>query len=193
MQLENKFKLLAVITSISVIAIIGLSIYIWQMNTKIDSLEKNNTLTKQDIPNTDPRSPNWDPWKEMDQMKKQMDEMMQTMPSRQYFNRDSFFASDTAEITMKETKKEYIVEIEVPNDQLAEISTEIKGNMLTIQGSFKSIKKQSDDASYFSSQSQSRFRRSLTLQEPIDEKGINTEQKDDKIIITIAKNSTTMD
>jgi len=196
--MNDKFKirLLSIILGVCIIAIAGLSYYLW--NAKHDSVRPSITA----VPSSahvlpDPWPKNWDPWKDpwdssshFSDLQKQMDEMMTHMwPGGSIFSQRGFGVSmSSPKVMVNETDDAYEVQVSVPEGQEIELNTELSDGILKISGKIKKITENDrDDGSYDHSMSTSQFSQSLALSEPIDESGMTIENKDGGMFIRVPK------
>lgn len=86
-------------------------------------------------------------------------------------------------INFDETDKAYVVTVNMPQGETVELNTNISGRIFTVSG--KVISTSSGNHSQFRSSRQ--FSQTLTLNSPVDEAKMTTEQDDQTIKITLPK------
>jgi HSP20 family molecular chaperone IbpA len=102
-------------------------------------------------------------------------------------NNSAFSFSGASGIEIMESDDAYKVLVPVPEGQKVELNTEIKGNILSVSGTFQSEQSNRSGTGFSGSASVSQFSQSVTLPQPIDADKMKTVQKDHQVIITIPK------
>jgi len=134
----------------------------------------------------------WDPYQEIERMRREMQRAFDH-PYAPY-NRPDFrrhFSEDISEPRMdvKEDDTQYTVLVDIPGADAKSLSVDLDGQRLTVGGK-QEYKKQDRDASgrvIFSERRAGRFQRSITLAEPVAQKGMQTRIDNGVLMITIPK------
>jgi len=134
----------------------------------------------------------WDPYQEIERMRREMERAFDH-PYAPY-NRPDFrrhFRANISEPRMdvKEDDKQYTVLVDIPGADAKSLSVDLDGQRLTVSGK-QEYKKQDRDASgrlIFSERRSGRFDRSITLAEPVAQKGMQTQIDNGVLKITIPK------
>lgn len=192
---QIKIRFLGGLLGVCCILVVGLGYALWNLKTNIkDDGEILQPSSLQTLP--DSWSKDWEPWKDpwdssghFSSMQKQMDEMMNLMmPGRSIFSQHGFgLSTSSPEISMKETKSAYVINVSVPKGQEIEINTKLDGGVLTISGKVKTTSENSAHGLFGKSLSTSHFSQSLTLSEPIDETAMAVKNEDGYMNIHIPK------
>lgn len=191
---QIKIRFLGVLLGVCFISIVGLGYAIWDLKTDIKEESTSFQSSSQALPV--PRSKDWDPWRDpwdssghFSNMQKQMDEMMSLMmPGKSIFTQHGFgLSTSSPEITMKETKSAYEIDVSVPKGQEIEVNTKLEDGVLTISGKVNTTSENSAHGLFGKSLSTTQFSQSLTLPEPIDETAMAVENEDGYMKIRIPK------
>ena len=134
----------------------------------------------------------WDPYQEIERMRREMERAFDH-PYAPY-NRPDFrrhFSADISEPRMdvKEDDTQYTVLVDIPGADAKSLSVDLDGQRLTVGGK-QEYKKQDRDASghvIFSERRAGSFQRSITLAEPVAQKGMQTRIENGVLTITIPK------
>ena len=151
--------------------------------------------------------PNWDPYEDIRRMHQEMREKMErAFDDRRYDfpydspGRDSqqqqnsfeyHFRENLSSPKMKvqENDQQYFISVNIPGADENDVSVRLEGQYLTIVGKQKSQQQQSDpDGQFtFSQRRSGKFQRSITLREPVDERGLRTRIDNGVLTIVIPK------
>ena len=134
----------------------------------------------------------WDPYREIERMQREMERAFDH-PYAPY-NRPDFrrhFRADLSEpkMDMREDDNQYIVLVNIPGADAKSLSVDLDGQRLSIRGK-QEYEKQDRDASgqiIFSERRSGRFQRSITLREPVEQKGMQTKIDNGVLTIIIPK------
>ena len=134
----------------------------------------------------------WDPYQEIERMQREMERAF-GHPYGPY-NRPDFrrqFRADISEPKMdvREDNNRYIVLVNIPGTEAKSLSVDLNGQRLTVSGK-QSYEKQDRDASgriIFSERRSGRFQRSITLREPVEQRGMQTKIDNGVLTIIIPK------
>lgn len=155
--------------------------------------------------NADPFWGAQDPFAEMQRMQDEMHQRMQQLMSgfgtgnfgSSLFDMDPFqsgggFGSSMGfgaepEFGFTETVDSYQVSIAIPDNSQVEISTEVNGRDLTIEGKVTVEQQSHANGGGFSSMQTRQFARTLTLPSDVDPLGISNETANGQVVITLPK------
>jgi HSP20 family protein len=134
----------------------------------------------------------WDPYREIERMQREMERAFDH-PYAPY-NRPDFrrhFRADISEPKMdvREDDNQYTVLVNIPGADAKSLSVDLDGQRLSIRGK-QEYEKQDRDASgqiIFSERRSGRFQRSITLREPVEQKGMKTKINNGVLTIIIPK------
>jgi len=134
----------------------------------------------------------WDPYQEIERMQREMERAFDH-PYAPY-NRPDFsrhFRADISEpkIDVREDNIQYTVLVNIPGADANSLSVDLDGQRLSIRGK-QEYEKQDRDASgqiIFSERRSGRFQRSITLREPVEQKGMQTKINNGVLTIIIPK------
>lgn len=111
--------------------------------------------------------------------------------TRQQSNFSYHFKEDfsTPKMRVREDERHYYVSLNIPGADENDFSVKLEGQHLTVIGKQKTQKQQSDpDGQFtFSHSSTGKFKRSITLREPVDERGLQTRVENGVFMIRIPK------
>ncbi len=96
------------------------------------------------------------------------------------------------EFTLQETVDSYQVSISIPADSNVEITTEVNGRDLTIEGKVTLQQQNQQGNGTFNSLHTRQFARTLTLPADVDPLGISNETRNGQVIITLPKQSNSL-
>lgn len=136
------------------------------------------------------RAQRWDPFEEMHRMQEEMDRMFQDSfnwgggNSRGIFSSDMYY-DDTFDIVEEDDK--YIIAFNMKGFDQDKVDIQINQQSITIKGERSAEKREEDPNRYFSSKSISTYLKSIPVPEDADTTKMKTEQKKDKLIITLPK------
>ena len=133
------------------------------------------------------------PYQEIERMQREMERAF-GQPYGPYNNRPDFrrhFRADISEPKMdvREDEKQYTVLVNIPGADAKSLSVDLDGQRLTVRGK-QEYEKQDRDASgqiIFSERRSGRFQRSITLREPVEQKGMQTKIDNGVLRIVIPK------
>jgi len=154
--------------------------------------------------------PNWDPYEDIRRMHQEMREKMERAFDDQfygqlygrpynrpgdsqrqqqdfeYYFRESF---SSPKLKVQENDKQYLISVNIPGADENDVSVKLEGQYLTVAGTQKTQQQQSDPEGRFTfSHSRSgKFRRTITLREPVNEKGMQTRIENGVLMISIPK------
>lgn len=150
--------------------------------------------------------PNWDPYEDIRRMHQEMREEMErafddlrygypyapqgsTRQQHQDFEyqfRENF---SSPRMRVQEDDKQYMISVNIPGADENDVSVRLEGQQLTITGKQKSQQQQSapDGRFTFSHSRTGKFQRSITLREPVDERGMQTRVENGVLMIRIPK------
>ena len=138
----------------------------------------------------------WDPYREIERMQREMEREMERAFGHPYgpYNRPDFrrhFSADTSEpkMDMREDDKQYTVLVNIPGADANSLSVDLDGQRLTVRGK-QEYEKRNRDASgqiIFSQRRSGRFQRSITLREPVEQRGMQTKIDNGVLMIIIPK------
>ena len=154
--------------------------------------------------------PNWDPYEDIRRMHREMREKMERAfddrlygqpygntyqrpgdSHRQQQDFEYHFREDfsSPKLKVQENDKEYFISVNIPGADENDFSVKLEGQYLTVIGKQKTQQQQSDPEGHFTfSHSRSgKFRRTITLREPVDEKGMQTRIENGVLMIRIPK------
>ena len=134
----------------------------------------------------------WDPYQEIERMQRQMDRAFNN-PYHPYKRPDfrHHFRQDmsTPRMDVREDKNQYTVFVNVPGTDAKTLSVDLDRQRLTVRGK-QGYEKQDRDESgriIFSERRSGRFQRSITLPEPVEQKGMQTQINNGVLTIIIPK------
>ena len=104
----------------------------------------------------------------------------------EYHFKESF---SSPKLKVQENAKQYFISVNIPGADENDVSVKLEGQYLTVIGKQKTQQQQSDPEGHFTfSHSRSgKFRRTITLREPVDEKGMQTRIENGVLMISIPK------
>ncbi|MBT8120336.1 MAG: Hsp20/alpha crystallin family protein [Gammaproteobacteria bacterium] len=151
-----------------------------------------NSSTGNPSPNPPYYAQRWDPYREIERMRREMERAFDH-PYAPY-NRPDFrrhFSKDISEPKMdvREDENQYTVLVNIPGADAKSLSVDLDRQRLTVSGK-QEYEKQDRDASgriIFSERRSGRFQRSITLAEPVAQKGMQTRIDNGVLTITIPK------
>lgn len=141
-----------------------------------------------------------DPYREIERMRREMDRAFNNPyafpypppDARNYrpdFQRHFSQNISAPRMNIREDEKQYTVFVDVPGTDAKSLSVDLDGQQLTVKGQ-QEYTKQEKDASgqiLYSERRSGNFSRSVTLPGPVEQKGMQTQIKDDVLKITIPK------
>jgi HSP20 family molecular chaperone IbpA len=99
----------------------------------------------------------------------------------------SSFSAESLQLSINETETEYQVLIQIPSDHELEISTDLEGSLLTVNGTLTRNLSNNTNGTASNFASGSQFTRSFDLTKPINELGLYTETQEGWLVIGIPK------
>lgn len=131
-------------------------------------------------------------------MREEMERAFRDRPSdrhsnspRQQSNFEYHFKEDFSapKMRVREDKRHYFVSLNIPGADENDVSVKLEGQRLTVVGKQKTQKQQSDPEGQFtfSHSRTGKFKRSITLREPVDERGLQTRIEKGMLMIRIPK------
>ena len=147
-----------------------------------------------DFFNSPPYMQTWDPYEEMRRMQQQMERRFNDRYNTPYYNRPDYryrFQQNISapEMDMREDRDRYIVLVNIPGTDQKDISVTLEGQRLTVMGK-QEYKNQDRDANgniIFSERRSGKFKRSITLHEPVEKKGMKNQIDNGVLRIMIPK------
>jgi len=137
-------------------------------------------------------SKEYDPYDEMDRIHKDVNRLFDSLYQkyRNYFKKD-FFSRDLTfdpAIDVQETENDYIVKADIPGMDKAEISVELKDNLLTISGEKKTYLEEKDEKELFRQErTYGYFSRSITIPKKVKKENIQAEYKNGVLTVILPK------
>lgn len=135
----------------------------------------------------------WNPYAEIQRMQREMDrrfyQSFNRYNSNPGFQRRFSQSASTPEMRVTENLNQYVVYVNLPGANESDISVTLNGQRLSVKGK-QDYKKQDRDAMgnvIFQERRSGRFQRSITLSEPVSEKGMKTQLENGVLRITIPK------
>ncbi|OGT71058.1 MAG: hypothetical protein A3H44_12450 [Gammaproteobacteria bacterium RIFCSPLOWO2_02_FULL_57_10] len=212
---DTKTLLIAGVAALSLLSTGALAVYSWTLHREVSELRGDNDTGRDILQKLEQTAEQraeaerqmslfgpWtsmgfgtDPFQRLQQMQQQMDQLFNGMPgSSMNFSLNgpggfSAFSSTMRqpEIAVEESDEEYRVVIAVADGSEVELSTELEDNTLSISAQVRSEITNSNGGFQSSSTSVSQFSRSITLDEPVDATGMQTEKSNEEIVIRIPK------
>lgn len=202
---------------LSILALLSLSLYAWQLNRQVASLTPQASgPAVQALQESSQQSGNplaagpsalaADPFLQMEAMRQQMDAMMNSvfggplppvtgltglssMPGNSLFGADPFagLGMHQPQITLRETDSSLEVVIAVPEGQAFELGTEVEEDRLTVSGTISWQSSQSGNGFAGSRGGSSQFSRTIMLPDTVVPTGMVTEHHDTEIVIRLPK------
>ena len=134
----------------------------------------------------------WDPYQEIERMQRDMERAF-GQPYTPY-NRPDFrrhFRADISEPKMdvREDNNQYTVLVNIPGADAKSLSVDLDGQRLSVRGKQEYVKQDRDAYGQiiFSERRSGKFQRSITLREPVEQRGMQTKIDNGVLTITIPK------
>jgi len=134
----------------------------------------------------------WDPYQEIERMQREMERAFDH-PYAPY-NRPDFrrhFRADISEPKMdvREDNNQYTVLVNIPGADARSLSVDLDGQRLSVRGKQEYEKQERDTSGQiiFSERRSGKFQRSITLPEPVEQKGMKTKIDNGVLMIIIPK------
>lgn len=145
--------------------------------------------------NPQPYSQTWDPFEDFRRMEQHMDRLFNDRhrrperpgrPDFQYHFKQDLSAP---KLDVREERDRYTVFVKVPGTDAKSLSVKLDGQRLTVSGKQHYEKKDRDASGRitFSERRSGNFRRSITLPEPVEQRGMQTQINNGVLSITIPK------
>lgn len=134
----------------------------------------------------------WDPFKEMRSMQERIDHMFDNAFSRFHFS-DGFdsLLDDYAfspDINIEDKGDEFLVTVNLPGAEESDLDVKVEDQTLTISGEVKTETREEDKGKLLlHERSVGKFRRVVTLPEPVKSDDIKSERKKGVLYLTIPK------
>jgi len=135
---------------------------------------------------------NWDPFSEMDEMHRRIDTMFNDAFGR--FGRTPRFgdmlkgSAFTPRMDFVDEGDHYAVRLDIPGAENSEIDVSLENQTLTVEAVSKLDKEEKEkDQVLRKERREGRFRRQITLPEPVDAGSLKTDYEDGVLTITIRK------
>jgi len=135
----------------------------------------------------------WDPYAEIQRMQREMDRMFNesfrrfdSSPEFQHLFREGMISP---KLDVSEDDDKYTIQVNLPGSDESSVDVKLDGQQLTIQGA-QNYEQQNRDAQgniIFRERRSGSFKRSFTLPEPVDEKGMKTDINNGVLTIIIPK------
>lgn len=135
----------------------------------------------------------WDPYAEIQRMQREMDRLFNesfrrfdNSPEFQHLFREGMISP---ELDVREDDDKYTIQVNLPGSDESSVDVKLDGQQLTIQGK-QNYQQQNRDAQgniIFRERRSGSFKRSFTLPEPVDEKGMKTDINKGVLTIIIPK------
>jgi len=213
----RRYKLMIIVGGVlSIIALLALSLYAWQLNRQLASRilqapgPATQALLESAQQNGNPLAgalqPVPDPFQQMEAIRQQMDAMMNSvfgsplppvtglpglssMTGRSLFGADPFagLGMHQPQIILRETDSSLEVVIAVPEGQEFELGTEVEEDMLTVSGTITWQASQSSNGFAASRSGSSQFSRTIILPDTVLPTGMVTEHHATEIVIRLPK------
>jgi len=136
----------------------------------------------------------WDPFSEMDEMHRRIDAMFNDAFGR--FGKTPRFgnllkgSAFTPRMDLVDEGDHYVVRLDVPGAENSEIDVSLQDQTLTVEAASKLENEQKEkDRVLRRERRMGRFRRQITLPEPVDAASLDTDYEDGVLTITIRKTS----
>jgi HSP20 family protein len=160
-----------------------------------------NLVPKMSIPDEDepsslfstPFDPDhWEPFAEMDEMQRRIDAMFndafgrfgKTPGTNSLLKRPAF----TPRMDLVDEGDRYVVRLDVPGAENSEIDVSLEGQLLSVEAASKLESENKDeDHALRRERRTGRFRRQVTLPEPVDADSLETQYDDGVLTVTIEK------
>ncbi len=215
--IPRRYRLMIIVGGVlSLIALLALSLYAWQLNRQVASLTPQaagpaiQALLESSQQTANPvassQQPTSDPFQQMEAIRQQMDAMMNSvfggslppvtgLPGLSGMSGSSVFGADPfgglgmhqPQITLRETDSSLEVVIAVPEGQEFELGTEVEEDRLTVSGTITWQASQSSNGFAASRSGSSQFSRTIMLPDTVVPTGMVTEQHDSEIVIRLPK------
>jgi HSP20 family protein len=132
----------------------------------------------------------WDPFTEILRMQEEMDRMFQDSfiwggPASKGMFRSNMYYDDT--FAMKEEKEQYIIEFDMAGMNEGKIDIQVNQQSLTVRGEHRGEQQDEGPNSSFRSKSYATFMKTIPVPPDGDTARMTTENKGDKLIITLPK------
>ncbi|MEJ2333717.1 MAG: Hsp20/alpha crystallin family protein [Desulfobulbaceae bacterium] len=135
----------------------------------------------------------WSPFDEFQSMQERMDRMFNDSYNR--FRLSPFFDENKKDTFLPQTDlieedDRYIVKMNIPGSDKAEIQVDVEGDTLTVKAKTQTGQKKKDSDSYLRMERRmGSFQRTLTLPGPVDSGAMETEYEDGVLTIILPKTS----
>jgi HSP20 family protein len=133
----------------------------------------------------------WDPFEELQSMRERMDRMFDDSYNR--FRRSPFFDEERIDSLLPQTDlleedDRYVVKMNIPGSEQAEIKVDIEGANLTVKAQTqRSEDQKKDDGILRIERSTGAFQRTIQLPAPVDASTMKTEYKDGVLTVVLPK------
>jgi len=138
---------------------------------------------------------NWNPYEEIERMQQEMDRMFNNAFSGYNSSPDfqGLFGNGTSapQMDVQEDNSKYTVTVNLPGAEEKNVSVNLDGQRLTVKGEqdFNQQKKDANGNVIFQQHRSGAFQRSITLPEPVKQKGMVTHVDNGVLTITVPKMS----
>lgn len=135
----------------------------------------------------------WSPFDEFQNMRERMDRMFNDSYNR--FRLSPFFDENKKDSFLPQTDlieedNRYVVKMNIPGSDKAEIQVDVEGDTLTVKAKTQTAQKKEDSDSYLRMERRmGSFQRTLTLPGPVDSGAMETEYEDGVLTIILPKTS----
>ena len=198
--IENK-KILLILVVILLVASTIQSVFLVKLYRAVDrsnntTVELSETLNGNSGLQKDFFKPfdlqNWDPYEEFQFMRDQMERMFDNSNNRlqlsPFFDEHRSQLGILPQTDLEEQDDRYVVTMNIPGSDKAEINVDLDGTILTVKAKTKSDSSQRNADNFLRMErSMGSFQRTLTLPGPVDASGMKTEYKDGVLTIIVPK------
>ena len=202
---KSKFRIMSALAVCVIIALAAQSYYLFGINARLEKLQQSavsvptSSLDElfQPDPSTTATSAPWsgfgwpDPFTSLDQIQKDLDSWFNNWPGSSGIGspRGFSFSTSTPDIELNESKDDYEIVVQVPQNTEVDLRTDVEDDVVTVRGTMnqETGSNAGNLASSFTAHSQ--FTRSIRLPGPVDPLAMHTDRDGEKIIITLPKAS----
>jgi len=142
--------------------------------------------------NPPPYSRTWDPYEDIRRMQDHMDRLFNDRhrrPERPDFQYHFKQQLSAPKLDVREDHDRYTIFVNIPGTDAKSLSVDLDGQRLTVSGKQQYEKKDRDASGRitFSERRSGKFRRSITLREPVEQRGLQTQINNNVLTIIIPK------
>ena len=193
--MANKTALfLAISLFICLCGIGALSVYSFNLKAEVDTLKQQNKELRLSSFRSSPQNNqtfpqpwinSWNSGIGFNHWGSSVEEMINSFSSKT--NLFTPFVNNSVDVSLQEDDDKYRVSVKIPEGQEISLKTELEGNQLYIQGQILSEENRSAPSLNSSVSQSTKFSRTLTLTEQIDELGMKVVNNKSEYTITIPK------